>query len=77
MPAPQVPLIGQQHAQIQAVAHQIMMKCYLDLIPVVASRQIDACDSFNDRDALPERIADEAWKIAAAAVKRVGIDVGK
>lgn len=77
MPAPQVPLIGQQQAQKQAVAHQIMMKCYLDLIPVVANRQLENCDSYGDRDALPERIADEAWKIAAAAVKRVGIDVGK
>ena len=77
MQVPQVPLLGQQQAQKQAIANQIHMKCYLDLIPVVASRQLDGCDSFSDRDALPERIADEAWKIASAAVKRVGIDVGK
>jgi hypothetical protein len=68
-------MLGQQQHQQQMAAHQIVVNCYLSLIPVVAGTVLQRTDVYADREQLPEQIADEAWRIAAASVKKIGIQV--
>jgi hypothetical protein len=49
-----------QQPQLPPMASSI----YLSLIPMIASRQTD-----------PDRVADEAWEVMRAAVKKLGIDI--
>lgn len=71
----QVPLVGQQTQQRQMMMHQLVMNTYLGLIPVVASAVMQRTEMYDDRDAIPDRIADEAWRVTRAAVKKIGIEM--
>lgn len=70
-----VPMIGQQAAVQRAQAHQVVMGCYLGLIPVVAAKELERADTFGDQEAVAEAVAEKAWRITAVAVKRLGIEV--
>ena len=70
-----IPLLGQQQQQQQMMAHQMVVQVYLNLIPVVASNLLGHADMYADRDEIPERIAEEAWKVTRAAVKKIGINI--
>lgn len=70
----QIPMIGQQEAAKQAAMHQFVMACYMGLVPVVAARELDHLEPFGDRD-ISRAIADRAWDITRAVVKKVGIEV--
>lgn len=78
----QVPLLGrqgqsqqEQDQQQQAVAHQMVVSCYLSLVPVVAGAILAHTDTYPDREQIPERIAEEAWRVTGAVVKRLGITI--
>jgi hypothetical protein len=68
-----VPVLGQQQQQQQIMAIQQVVGCYMSLLPVVASSVL------NDKETIVEdpsgRIADQAWKITLAAMKKIGIHV--
>ena len=68
-------MLGQQQQQQQMMAHQMVVQTYLGLIPVVAGNLLGHADMYGDRDAIPEMIADEAWKVTRAAVKKIGIQI--
>lgn len=74
---PRVPLLGQQsqQQQQQAIAHQIVTTCYLSLVPIVAQSVLSNPAMYCSPDEIPERIADEAWRCTAAAVRRLGVKV--
>ncbi|MCE5269508.1 MAG: hypothetical protein LLG00_16650 [Planctomycetaceae bacterium] len=71
-----VPLIGQQEAAQQAAASQLFLGLFVPLIPHVTQYRLAhgyvTDGGFDVTDATPERIADEAWQIADAAMRRLG-----
>jgi hypothetical protein len=72
-----VPLVGQQQQQQQAMAHQMVVSCYLSLVPIVAQVVLAQPDMYAAREEIPDRIADEAWRVTAAAVKKIGIKISE
>jgi len=70
-----IPVIGQRSQQQQMMANQMVVSTYLSLIPVVAGNLLANAELYADRDEIPNRIADEAWKVTRAAVKKIGIDI--
>lgn len=75
MPGPRIPLIGQQQQQQQVMAHQMVVSTYLSLIPVVAGTVLARTEMYEDQEKVPDRIADEAWNVTRAAVKKIGIEI--
>ncbi len=72
-----IPLLGQQRARQQQALHQVVVNTYLSLVPVVASGVLAHADMYAEREEIPDRIADEAWAVARAAVRKIGIDVAE
>ena len=74
---PGVPLIGQQGQQKQAMLQQVVVNTYLGLIPVITGAVLARPDPdmWEGRENISERIAEEAWSVTRAAVKRIGIDI--
>ena len=79
MNGPIIPILGQQQQQQQqqqqAMAHQVVVSTYLSLIPVVAQTVLSHTDMYADQEQIPDRIADEAWRVTAAAVRKLGINI--
>jgi hypothetical protein len=63
-------LLGQQQANAVAMFTNV----YLGLVPVVASRRLEASYA---AAADPDAIAEEAESIALAAMRRLGIQINK
>lgn len=72
---PGVHLVGQQEQQQRVIMNQMVINTYLGLIPVVASAVLQRTEMYDDHDAIPDRIADEAWRVTRAAVKKIGIEI--
>ena len=70
-----VPIVGQKAQQQQAAVHQMVTSTYLSLIPVVAATVLQNTEMYADREEIPDRIADEAWSVTRAAVKKLGITI--
>jgi hypothetical protein len=70
-----IPLVGQRKQQQQTAAHQVVTSTYLNLIPVVAASVLANTEMYADREEIPGRIADEAWGVTRAAVKKLGIEI--
>jgi hypothetical protein len=68
---------GQQQQAQQMSANQLVVGCYLSLVPIVAQTILAQTDTYCNREEVPDRIADEAWKVTAAAMKKIGIQVAE
>ena len=53
----------------------MVVSTYLSLIPVIATNLLAHADMYGDRDAMPDLIAQESWKVTRAAVKKLGINI--
>ena len=70
-----IPLVGQKAQQQQVAVHQMVTSTYLSLIPVIAGPVLANTEMYADREAIPDRIADEAWAVTRAALKKLGIEI--
>ncbi len=70
-----IPLVGQRAQQQQAAVHQMVTSTYLGLIPVVAATVIQNADLYADQDEIGDLIAERAWSVTRAAVKKLGIEI--
>ena len=75
LPGPRIPLIGQQQQQQQLMAHQLVVSTYLSLIPIVAQTVLTRTEMYEDQEKVPDRIADEAWRVTRAAVRKIGVEI--
>ncbi len=70
-----IPLVGQRAQQQQAAAHQMITNTYLSLIPVIAGPVIQNADLYADQEEIPDLIAERAWAVTRAAMKKLGIEI--
>jgi hypothetical protein len=80
VPGPQVPIIGQQQAQMAAAAQQLFLGMYVPLIPhLVVFRCAHGYEVEGGitEPATPDRVAAEAASYCQAAMKCLGFAVEK
>ena len=68
-----IPMLGQQPPQ-QIVAIQQVVGCYMSVLPIVTEAVLRDKDQSPAAD-IPDRIADQAWRITIAAMKKIGIGI--
>ena len=70
-----VPLLGQRKQQQQLAVQQMITSTYLSLIPVIAGPVIQNADLYADQEEIPDLIAERAWNVTRATLKKLGVTI--